>query len=165
MSAMPSGPVRRMKRELAAKPVGVRPVKPTTSRLAGKPVQRGKQARPGAAVPVATLCAAGFLLALALAVMYYHLSPRLLWLYGGASVVAAILYARDKHAAIAGRRRIPENTLHLAALIGGWPGALAAQSQLRHKTLKHGFRIIFWLTVLLNCAALAVFLIYKDTIA
>lgn len=75
-------------------------------------------------------------------------------LYAGASLIAFIAYALDKAAARAGRRRTPENTLHLLALIGGWPGALLAQQLFRHKTAKTSFRVAFWATVLLNCGAL-----------
>lgn len=64
------------------------------------------------------------------------------------------LYARDKAAAIAGRWRVAENTLHTLALCGGWPGALLAQQRLRHKTQKRSFRLLFWLTVSVNSAAL-----------
>lgn len=57
-----------------------------------------------------------------------------------------------------GRWRIAENTLHLLALLGGWPGALLAQYRLRHKSSKPAFLIIFWATVLLNCGALGLLL-------
>jgi uncharacterized membrane protein YsdA (DUF1294 family)/cold shock CspA family protein len=75
-------------------------------------------------------------------------------LYAGASLIAFVAYALDKAAARAGRWRTQENTLHLLALIGGWPGALLAQRQFRHKTAKTSFLVIFWATVLLNCGAL-----------
>jgi hypothetical protein len=39
--------------------------------------------------------------------------------------------------------------------MGGWPGALVAQETLRHKSKKASFRIVFWATVLINCAGLA----------
>jgi uncharacterized membrane protein YsdA (DUF1294 family) len=71
------------------------------------------------------------------------------------SVVAYAAYARDKSAARAGRRRTPEKTLHLMALLGGWPGALLAQRRLRHKSSKTAFLAPFWLTVVLNLGALA----------
>ncbi len=64
------------------------------------------------------------------------------------SAVCFGAYAVDKRAAIAGRRRVPEATLLLLGLAGGWPGGLLAQQFLRHKTRKTGFRIRFWLTVL-----------------
>jgi uncharacterized membrane protein YsdA (DUF1294 family)/cold shock CspA family protein len=75
-------------------------------------------------------------------------------IYAGASLIAFVAYALDKAAARAGRWRTQESTLHLLALIGGWPGALLAQRQFRHKTSKTSFRVVFWTTVLLNCSAL-----------
>ncbi|GAB4290608.1 MAG: hypothetical protein Kow0096_04210 [Thiohalomonadaceae bacterium] len=65
------------------------------------------------------------------------------------------LYARDKAAARRQARRTPEKTLHLLALLGGWPGAWCAQQWLRHKAHKQPFRALFWITVLLNPAATA----------
>ena len=61
---------------------------------------------------------------------------------GGATF---ILYGVDKSAARAGRRRIPENTLHLLALLGGWPGALIAMPIFRHKRRKGSFVMVVWL--------------------
>src|SRR5574343_80140 len=75
-------------------------------------------------------------------------------IYAGASLIAFVAYALDKAAVRAGRWRTQESTLHLLALIGGWPGALLAQRQFRHKTAKTSFRVVFWATVLLNCGAL-----------
>lgn len=79
----------------------------------------------------------------------------LLLAYLAMSVIAYATYARDKSAARAGRRRTPEKTLHLMALLGGWPGALLAQRRLRHKSSKTEFLVVFWLTVVINLAALA----------
>lgn len=75
-------------------------------------------------------------------------------LYIGASFISFALYARDKHAAKRGHWRTPENTLHLLALAGGWPGAAMAQYFFRHKSKKTVFRVVFWLTVVANLAAL-----------
>lgn len=78
------------------------------------------------------------------------------------SAVAFVAYAIDKSAARRGARRTPESTLHLLALLGGWPGALLAQQFLRHKSTKASFRAVFWATVVINvigfvalCASLA----------
>jgi uncharacterized membrane protein YsdA (DUF1294 family) len=71
------------------------------------------------------------------------------------SAVAFILYGVDKAASQKSSRRVSENTLHLWALLGGWPGALAGQRVFRHKTRKLSFQIVFWGTVVLNCAAVA----------
>lgn len=70
------------------------------------------------------------------------------------SLLSYAVYAADKRAARQGRRRVPERTLHLLALLGGWPGALLAQQRLRHKSRKAAFRAVFWLSVLLNGALL-----------
>ena len=74
-------------------------------------------------------------------------------LYAGASVVCALVYAIDKSAAVAGRWRVSESTLHTLSLLGGWPGALVAQQVLRHKSNKASFRSAFWGTVVVNVAA------------
>jgi uncharacterized membrane protein YsdA (DUF1294 family) len=60
------------------------------------------------------------------------------------------LYYFDKRAAIRGDPRTPENTLHVLALLGGWPGAFLAQRIFRHKSRKRQFQIIFWTCVAIN---------------
>lgn len=74
--------------------------------------------------------------------------------YGCMSLLTYAVYALDKSAARRRRHRVPERTLHLLALFGGWPGALFAQQRLRHKSRKTVFLRLFWLTVLLNGALL-----------
>ena len=86
------------------------------------------------------------------------LPPMLLGFYVVVSLIAFAAYALDKSAAQDGRWRTPENTLHLLALLGGWPGALVAQNRLRHKSSKMSFLVVFWATVLLNCVALGLYL-------
>ncbi|MFT6352231.1 DUF1294 domain-containing protein [Neptuniibacter pectenicola] len=82
---------------------------------------------------------------------WFGYTPALLGLlYLLASLIAYYLYAKDKKAAINGMWRVPENTLHLSALLGGWPGAMVAQQRLRHKTKKTRFRLVFYLTFLIN---------------
>jgi uncharacterized membrane protein YsdA (DUF1294 family) len=68
------------------------------------------------------------------------------------SFATFVAYALDKAAAERGAWRTSESMLHLLALVGGWPGALIAQSRLRHKSRKQPFRAIFWVTVALNLA-------------
>lgn len=74
--------------------------------------------------------------------------------------IAATFYVADKFAAIKGGWRVPEKTLHMLGLAGGWPAAMVVQQFLRHKTVKAEFRATFWGTVILNCILLAV-LAYK----
>ena len=73
--------------------------------------------------------------------------------YLGMSVLAFFAYAFDKSAAVSGRWRTSENTLHGLSLAGGWPGALLAQQLLRHKTSKQSFVHTFWFTVVVNVSA------------
>ncbi|MDH5178110.1 MAG: DUF1294 domain-containing protein [Gammaproteobacteria bacterium] len=76
-------------------------------------------------------------------------------MYIGLSLLTYIAYAIDKSAAQQGKWRTRERTLHFLALIGGWPGALAAQEKLHHKSRKISFRKRFWVTVSLNCVILS----------
>lgn len=71
-----------------------------------------------------------------------------------ASLVSYVAYFRDKRAAATGARRTPERTLHLLDLAGGWPGALLAQRQFRHKTAKRSFQWLFRATAMANLALL-----------
>lgn len=68
-------------------------------------------------------------------------------------------YTQDKSAAQQNLRRVPEQTLHLFSLLGGWPAAWFAQQKLRHKTQKQPFRQIYFATIVLNimllCALIA----------
>lgn len=66
------------------------------------------------------------------------------------NVMTYWFYAQDKEAAQNGNRRVPENTLHVLAFLGGWPSAWLAQQRLRHKTQKQPFRKIYFCTILLN---------------
>jgi uncharacterized membrane protein YsdA (DUF1294 family)/cold shock CspA family protein len=85
--------------------------------------------------------------------------PNWTWgLYSALSMATFIVYALDKRAAARGEWRVAENTLHLLAVAGGWPGALLAQQTLRHKSSKAAFRRVYWATVIVNIAAfIAVF--------
>ena len=66
-----------------------------------------------------------------------------------------VVYGFDKQRAAVGGRRVPERTLHLLAVVGGWPGALAGQRYFRHKTRKVPFLIVFWTLVVLHVAVVA----------
>ena len=81
--------------------------------------------------------------------------PPTLWLavavvYAVASLITFVWYGLDKRAARRGERRTPERTLHVMELLGGWPGALAAQRCFRHKTRDPGFRRAFLAIVTLH---------------
>jgi Predicted membrane protein len=68
------------------------------------------------------------------------------------SYLSYMMYSLDKAAAKKEMQRTPESTLHSVDLLGGWPGALIAQQQFRHKTVKTSFQSVFWVTVLVNVA-------------
>ncbi len=74
------------------------------------------------------------------------------------SVLTFYLYWRDKFAAQRGAWRTPENVLHVASLVGGWPGAWFAQRLLRHKSSKPAFRQVYWGTVAGHWLALLLWL-------
>ena len=97
--------------------------------------------------------AAFFLVIVGVSVLTAQIPPLILVLYIVVSLLTFIMYAVDKSAAKKGVWRIQESTLHLLSLAGGWPGALVAQQKLRHKSKKQSFRLVFWVTVLLNCGA------------
>ncbi len=96
-----------------------------------------------------------FLCLLLLAAAFGRVAWLLVAVYLIASLVAFAVYAWDKSSARAGRWRTPESNLHFLALIGGWPGALAAQRLLRHKSSKSEFLTVFWVTVALNIVGFA----------
>ena len=91
--------------------------------------------------------------------------PKLAWIDGVLSLMALMLYAADKSAALANaagkrRQRTAEDTLHLISVCGGWPGALVARSLFNHKTTKAGFVRVFWLTAAANILLTAALLTY-----
>ncbi len=111
----------------------------------------------GAGVPVALAISASFFAVLLGLMALDEVSGWLVAGYGFMSALAFLNYRMDKTAAREGRWRTSESTLHLIAVLGGWPGALIARPVLRHKTTKQPFRTVFWMTVVANCAALAWF--------
>ena len=76
-------------------------------------------------------------------------------LYAVMSAVSFVLYGIDKKRARAGAWRISEAMLHASELFGGWPGALLAQSLLRHKRQKRSYMVVFWAIVGVHAAAWA----------
>lgn len=84
----------------------------------------------------------------------YRLS---LWVVAAVLVVnlfTVLAYAREPHYARSGPWRIPETTLHLLSLLGGWPGAGLAQTILRYTSRKPSFATLYWGTVALHFAVL-----------
>ena len=83
-------------------------------------------------------------------VLHPQRAPWPLAVYGGVSLFTFGVYHHDKRCAREDRRRVPEATLQMLALCGGWPGALLAQQVLRHKTSKPRFQIVLWSIIALH---------------
>jgi uncharacterized membrane protein YsdA (DUF1294 family) len=82
--------------------------------------------------------------------------------YAVASLIAFATYAVDKGQAGAEGPRVSERALHALEAIGGWPGALVAQRQFRHKTRKPRFQLIFWLIVTAHLGTAAAWLFFRS---
>lgn len=104
----------------------------------------------------------GFYAVLILLAVMNKLSWLVVGWYVVIGVVTYMLYAKDKAAAQSGEWRTPETTLHVLSALGGWVGAMIAQTYLRHKSQKPEFRMTYYLTVLINLAGLLVVLIKED---
>lgn len=92
-----------------------------------------------------------FMLLVVGAVIFQQAPTIMLSLYVIMSLVTFAFYYKDKKAAQNGAWRTPEKTLHILALCCGWPGALLAQSRLRHKSQKKSFIVVLWASIILNC--------------
>ena len=94
----------------------------------------------------------GFLYVLALSALspFIGFGPYILVVTLLASLVSFMLYWADKRKAGGEGQRVPEITLFLWSLLGGWPGAALAQTKFRHKTRKVSFRIRFHVMVVAN---------------
>src|SRR4051794_12491840 len=108
---------------------------------------------------------AGFLLASAALtgatawLLASHLQTGALLAYlAGINLATFGAYLYDKSIAGGTLWRVPETVLHLLALAGGSPAALAGQHLLRHKTRKPAFQAWFWAIVVLQSGAVAYWL-------
>jgi uncharacterized membrane protein YsdA (DUF1294 family) len=75
--------------------------------------------------------------------------PAIAW-FSLASLVTLVIYGVDKIAARKAWRRVPEFTLLLSGVVGGWPGAMVGQQLFRHKTQKQPFKRWFIASVIVN---------------
>lgn len=80
-----------------------------------------------------------------------------LWAYLGMSALCFAAYGIDKRASVTRSWRIPESSLLIPGLLGGWPGAIIGQQVFRHKTKKAVFRVRFWTSVVLNVILFVLF--------
>ncbi|MGB7439460.1 MAG: DUF1294 domain-containing protein [Coleofasciculaceae cyanobacterium] len=85
-------------------------------------------------------------------------------LYPLMSLVTFALYADDKSRAKQKKWRTSENTLHLCELAGGWLGGFIAQRQIRHKSSKSSYQIVFWGIVIIHYIAWLYWLFLDETL-
>lgn len=67
-----------------------------------------------------------------------------------ANVLTLAIYGIDKTAARKTWRRVPESTLLVFGVVGGWPGAIVGQQLFRHKTQKQPFKTYFIVSVIVS---------------
>jgi uncharacterized membrane protein YsdA (DUF1294 family) len=118
----------------------------------------GSKAVAASGIIAALMALAVFALVLGIYARHNRLLPYLAGVYAVPSVLVFGLYGWDKRVAVRGGSRTSEQSLHLLALAGGWPGAMLARSLFRHKTRKQPFTGIFWCTVLFNVGTVSVLL-------
>lgn len=76
------------------------------------------------------------------------------------SIMTFYLFWRDKHAARLGKFRVPEHTLYLASMLGGWPGALIARQLFRHKINNSHFIVFFWASIVIHFSIIYTMIFY-----
>ncbi|MDG6224336.1 MAG: DUF1294 domain-containing protein [Candidatus Thermoplasmatota archaeon] len=81
------------------------------------------------------------------------LGPMLSWI-AASSATALALYAIDKGASLANKRRVPESLLLLLPLLGGFSGSLAGMFLFRHKIRKRSFWTVNLFAALMWCVLL-----------
>lgn len=91
-------------------------------------------------------------------------NPLPLTLYSAMSLATFVAYSEDKFRAQKGKWRIPEKTLHLFELAGGWMGAFVAQRSIRHKNRKASYQFVFWLIVASHYAFWVVWLLEQKSL-
>ncbi|EAT0341252.1 DUF1294 domain-containing protein [Salmonella enterica subsp. enterica serovar Oslo] len=67
-----------------------------------------------------------------------------------ANVLTLAIYGIDKTAARKTWRRVPESTLLVFGVVGGWPGAIVGQQLFSHKTQKQPFKTYFIVSVIVS---------------
>lgn len=66
------------------------------------------------------------------------------------SMVTIYSYWSDKRNAIDRSWRVPERTLHLLELAGGWVAGFFAQRLFRHKISKRSYQVEFWVIAVIH---------------
>ena len=86
------------------------------------------------------------------------------WYYIGIiNLLSGFVFAFDKQAAINGRNRVPERTLHLLEALGGVVANLLLMYTLHHKNRKFSYWIWTWM-VLIGWVVIIFILLRNDLI-
>jgi uncharacterized membrane protein YsdA (DUF1294 family)/cold shock CspA family protein len=117
-----------------------------------RPKFRAASASASSAIPL--IIAALFVLFVICETLAGPLPRVVITTYGAVSILTFLVYWSDKSAAQQGRWRTKESSLLFLGLACGWPGAVAAQRVLRHKSRKKSFQVAFWGTVVMNAVIL-----------
>lgn len=88
------------------------------------------------------------------ATLLLNTSPWIPSVYALVSIITFVAYGVDKSRAMHTRWRVPEKSLHLLELLGGWPGALVAQHYYRHKKTKLSYQVVYWMIVVVHVGVL-----------
>ena len=73
------------------------------------------------------------------------------------SILTMFLYGTDKAHAATHRWRVPELYFHILEMMGGWPGALIAQNDFRHKTRPSAYLWILWGIITIHMMAWGIY--------
>ena len=101
-----------------------------------------------------------FAIALIIMVIFNKIMGVEIVFYTALSILTFVAFGVDKYKAKYNKLRVPESTLHIYSLFGGWPGALVGQRLFRHKTLKQPFKKRLHISIFLNLMCLAGYLIF-----
>ena len=123
--------------------------------------QRNQQADFEAGQQKRLYLAVGFYAVLVVLAVTHSIPWLVVGWYVALGIITYLSYAKDKRAAQNNDWRTPEATLHLLSAIGGWAGAMVAQTYLRHKSQKAEFRLNYYMTVLINLAGLLALMYYQ----
>ena len=73
----------------------------------------------------------------------------------GINLISLVAFGIDKSRARRGAWRIPEKTLWLLGLAGGFLGGFAGMRLFRHKRRKISFLVVYWLVTAVSAALMA----------
>ncbi len=132
-----------------------------------QPTDRGLRATrvvPGSVGLSPAMSAAGFLIAVLVAVTGALQKVGLGWLGAYLGAIGAATWAAfawDKHQAGLEARRVRESVLLGLSLLGGSPAAAVAMFMLRHKTSKPSFKLKFALVLVAQALAIGGWLLWR----